>query len=202
MGTDRQTEGQTDGQTQVMTITLRPKRPRVKKIIIYTQIYICLKYLEIYENIKVTSIRQLATVILIRSSRPSIRCPRMPTRCPRMPSRWVRQSHNVSDSTHDWNRSMNRSHPQSRPSPQSFTVKLCCTSFSITADPFSIDFQDVSMMLPGIHEPTMPLSTIFQIVEIKTSRLAQCDQGPVSLTFFFASQRKFNGNFVSLSPRF
>ena len=35
MGTDRQTDGQTDrrrdGQTQVTTITLRPKRPRVKK---------------------------------------------------------------------------------------------------------------------------------------------------------------------------
>ena len=55
--------------------------------------------------------RQLAMVILIRSSRPSIRCPRMPTRCPQMPSRWLRQSHDVSDSTHDWNRSwIDRSH--------------------------------------------------------------------------------------------
>ena len=36
MGTDRQTDGQTDrrtdGQTQVTRITLRPKRPRVKKV--------------------------------------------------------------------------------------------------------------------------------------------------------------------------
>ena len=31
MGTDRQTDRRTDGQTQVTTITLRPKRPRVKK---------------------------------------------------------------------------------------------------------------------------------------------------------------------------
>ena len=29
MGTDRQTDGRTDGQTEVTTITLRPKRPRV-----------------------------------------------------------------------------------------------------------------------------------------------------------------------------
>ena len=31
MGTDRQTDRRTDGQTEVTTITLRPKRPRVKK---------------------------------------------------------------------------------------------------------------------------------------------------------------------------
>ena len=90
---------------------------------IYTDIY---TYLGLYENVKVTLIRQLALVILIRSSRPPIRCPRMPTRCPRMPSRWVRQSHDVSNSTHDWNRSTR----------QSFTVKLCRTGFPITADRF------------------------------------------------------------------
>ena len=37
MGADRQTDGQTDrqtdGQTQVTTITLRPKRPRVKNVL-------------------------------------------------------------------------------------------------------------------------------------------------------------------------
>ena len=87
----------------------------------------------VYENVKVTLIRQLALVILIRSSRPSIHCPRMPTRCPRMPSRWVRQSHDVSNSTHDWNRSMIRSYPQSRPTRQSFTVKLCRTGLPIVS---------------------------------------------------------------------
>ena len=32
-------------------------------------------------------------------------------------------------------------------------------------------------MLPRLHEPTMPMSTIFQIVEIGTARSAQCDLG-------------------------
>ena len=70
---------------------------------VYTDLY---AYPEIYENVKVTPMREFAMVILIRSSRPSVRCPRMPTRFPQMPSHWVRQSHDVPDSTHDWNRSM------------------------------------------------------------------------------------------------
>ena len=44
---------------------------------IYTDIY---AYLDIYENVKVTLVRQLAMVILIRSSRPPTRCPGR--RCP------------------------------------------------------------------------------------------------------------------------
>ena len=32
-------------------------------------------------------------------------------------------------------------------------------------------------MLPRLHEPTMPMFTIFQIVEIGTARSAQCDLG-------------------------
>ena len=47
-----------------------------------------------------------------------------------------------------------------------------CQSF-----PDRADFQDVSTMLPRLHEPTMPMSTIFQIVEIRTARSAQCDLG-------------------------
>ena len=98
---------------------------------IYTDIY---SYLEIYDNVKVTLIRQLALVIAIRFSRPSMRCPRMPTRCPR----WVRQSHDVSDSTHDLNRSIIRSWPQSRPTWQSFTenfVVLDSRSLPIVSRP-------------------------------------------------------------------
>ena len=37
--TDRQTDGRTDGQTQVTTITLRPKRPRVKKMNLWVQFH-------------------------------------------------------------------------------------------------------------------------------------------------------------------
>ena len=47
-----------------------------------------------------------------------------------------------------------------------------CRSF-----PDRADFQDVSTMLPRLHEPTMPLSTTFHIVEIGTARSAQCDLG-------------------------
>ena len=47
-----------------------------------------------------------------------------------------------------------------------------CRSF-----PDRADFQDVSTMLPRLHEPTMPMPTIFQIVEIGTARSAQCDLG-------------------------
>ena len=47
-----------------------------------------------------------------------------------------------------------------------------CRSF-----PDRADFQDVSTMLPRLHEPTMPMSTIFHIVEIGTARSAQCDLG-------------------------
>ena len=119
-------------------------------------------------------------VILIRSSRPSIRCPRIPTRCPRMPSRWRRQSHDISDSTHDWNRSMNRSivttvttnTTKFYSKTLSYWLPDHCRSF-----PARADFQDVSTMLPWLHEPTMPFSTIFQVVEIGTSRSAQCDLG-------------------------
>ena len=122
-------------------------------------------------------------VILIRSSRPPIRCPRMPTRCPRMPtrcprmpSRWVRQSHDVSDSTHDWNGSMNSTVTTNTTKFYSKTLSYWlpdrCRSF-----PDRADFQDVSTMLPRLHEPTMPMPTIFQIVEIGTARSAQCDLG-------------------------
>ena len=110
-------------------------------------------YLEIYENVKVTTIRQLAMVILIRSSRPSIRCPRMPTRTLStnaltlgtiVPRRF--RFHTRLKSIHEY-----KSYPQSRPTRQSFTVKLCRTGFPITADRFPTE-QTSKMSVRCCHD--------------------------------------------------
>ena len=127
-------------------------------------------------------IRQVAMVLTIRLSRLLTRCPRPPTRCPRPPIRWVRQVHDFADHSYDlaalgpiWCKIVV---VVTTNTTKFYSLKLShwlpehCRSF-----PDRADFQDVSTMLPRLHEPTMPISTIFQIVEIGITRSAQCDLG-------------------------
>ena len=110
-------------------------------------------------------------VILIRSSRPYTRCPQCPHAGYDSPKTfpiphttkidpWIDRSHSTTNTTKFYNKTLSYWFPDHY---RSF--------------PDRADFQDVSTMLPRLHEPTMPMSTIFQIVEIGTARSVQCDLG-------------------------
>ena len=116
---------------------------------------------EIYENVKVTPIRHLAMVILIRSSRPSVRCPRinghtlstnaltLGTTVPRRFRFHTRlksiQAKIVATVTTNTTKFYSKT--------LSYWLPDHCRSF-----PDRANFQDVSTMLPRLHEPTMPMS--------------------------------------------
>ena len=120
-------------------------------------------------------IRQVAMVMMMRFSR-------LLTCCPRLPTRWVRQVHDFADHSYDL-ATLGPTRFQivavvTTNTTKFYSLKLSywlpdhCRSF-----PYRADFEDVSTMLPRLPEPTMPISTIFHIVEIGITRSAQCDLG-------------------------
>ena len=130
----------------------------------------------------ITQIRQVAMVILIWFSQLPICFSWLLTSCLRLPICWVWQVCDFPDHAHDlitpdsiWcqimptvttNMTMFYSLKLSYWLPNHWRSFRNCT-----------DFQDVCTILPQLHVPTLPFSTIFQITEIGTSRSAQCDLG-------------------------